>query len=337
MPSRAVPPRLTAVSPRLACPGGLIHIAGHDLFGDDRALPHVTIGATAARVTAASPARLVVAIPDDCPGGDWPVAIDDDDSLDVTIGRILATGVHQVDSPVIDRFGRIYATFSGSRGQQVPVSIFRLGPTPAREPFSSSVLNPTSMAIGPDGSLYVSSRFEGTVSRVSDDGSAVVVVSNVGIACGLAFAPDGALYVGDRSGTIFRANVETGDATVVASLPPSVAAFHLAFGPDGFLYVTGPTLSPTDRVHRVDPSSGRVETVFQGFGRPQGLAFDAQGVLHVADALAGAGGIFRIEEGEARLAVAGMRLVGVAVDGDGGLVAASSDTLYRFDAVSSAS
>jgi sugar lactone lactonase YvrE len=251
----------------------------------------------------------------------------------VTVGRIVATGVHQVDSPVVDRLGHIYATFSGSRGQQVPVSIFRLGPTTVREPFSSSVVNPTSMAIGPDGALYVSSRFEGTVSRVAEDGSASVVVSNVGIACGLAFGPDGALYVGDRSGTIFRASVETGDASVVATLPPSVAAFHLAFGPDGLLYVTGPTLSPTDRVQRVDPSSGAVETVLEGLGRPQGLGFDRHGVLHVADALANASGIFRVEGGEARLAVSGSRLVGLAFEQDDGLVVASSDTLYRFDPV----
>jgi len=333
-----VPPRLTALFPRLACPGGLIHLTGDDLFGVDRPMPAVTIGAMAARVTVASPGHLVAVVPDECPGGEWPVSLEDaKDTAVVTVGRILATGVHQVDSPVVDRLGRIYATFSGSRGQQVPVSIFRLGPTAVREPFSSSVVNPTSMAVGPDGALYVSSRFEGTVSRVAEDGTALVVVSNVGIACGLAFGPDGALYIGDRSGTIFRANVETGDAAVVTTLPASVAAFHLAVGPDGCLYVTGPTLSATDRVHRVDPSSGAVDTVLEGFGRPQGLGFDRHGVLHVADALAGASGIFRVEGSEARLAVSGNRLVGLAFEQDGGLVIASSDTLYRFDPVPRAS
>ena len=120
------------------------------------------------------------------------------------VGRTLATDMHQVDSPVIDRLGRIYATFSGSRGEDVPVSIFRVTPGRSREPFSSAVVNATSMTIGPDQALYVSSRFEGTVSRLADDGSAALVASNLGVPCGLAFGPDGALYVGDRSGTVFR-------------------------------------------------------------------------------------------------------------------------------------
>jgi sugar lactone lactonase YvrE len=158
------------------------------------------------------------------------------------------------------------------------------------------------------------------------------VVSNLGVPCGLAFAPDGALFVGDRSGTIFRASVETGEAMPIASLPPSVAAFHLAFGPDGWLYVTGPTLSPSDPVRRIDPATGAIEVVVGGFGRPQGLAFDRSGVLHVVDALAGGSGVFRVVPGERpQLAVAGTRLVGVAFDSEDGFVVASSEALYRFD------
>ena len=62
---------------------------------------------------------------------------------------------------------------------------------------------------------------------------------------------DGTLFVGDRSGTIFRVD-RAGQATTHASLPSSVAAFHLAFGPDEALYVTAPTLSPYDSVFRID-------------------------------------------------------------------------------------
>jgi hypothetical protein len=94
------------------------------------------------------------------------------------------------------------------------------------------------------------------------------------------------------------------------------------------LYVTGPTLSPTDPVRRVDPATGRVDIVAGGFGRPQGLAFDPAGVLHVADAVAGGSGLFRIEAG---LVVAGTGIVGVAFEPGGGFILASSDALYRFD------
>ena len=34
-------------------------------------------------------------------------------------------------------------------------------------------------------------------------------------------------------------------STVLSTLEASVAAFHLAFGPDGNLYATGPTMSKT--------------------------------------------------------------------------------------------
>jgi hypothetical protein len=50
-----------------------------------------------------------------------------------------------------------------------------------------------------------------------------------------------ALYVGDRTGTIFRVN-EIGEEKAWAQIEPSVSAYHLAFGPDGSLFVTGQRL-----------------------------------------------------------------------------------------------
>src|SRR4029077_1208042 len=149
----------------------------------------------------------------------------------VEIAAPFATGLHQVDNPVFDANGNLYVTYSGTRGQQVPVSIFRVRPNGTRETFSSGMVNPTSMAIDPEGRLYVSSRFEGTVYRVAADGSTEAFAQDLGVACGLAFDADGTLFVGDRSGTIFRVDRE-GRATMFASLPASVAAFHLAIGPD---------------------------------------------------------------------------------------------------------
>src|SRR5207245_427570 len=109
------------------------------------------------------------------------------------------------------------------------------------------------------------------------DGSVEPFATDLGVACGLTFAPDGTLFVGDRSGTIFRVDRDGRTATF-ASLPPSVAAFHLTIGPDRALYVTGPTLSSYDSLYRID-IDGRVTTRFAAFGRPQGLAFDPHGSL----------------------------------------------------------
>jgi sugar lactone lactonase YvrE len=176
--------------------------------------------------------------------------------------------------------------------------------------------------------LFVSSRFEGTVYRVADDGSTEPFANDLGVACGLAFAEDGTLFVGDRSGTIFAVD-HHGRATTFASLPASVAAFHLAFGPDRALYVTGPTLSSYDSLYRID-GSGKVTATYSGFGRPQGLAFDASGSLFVVEALAGMSGVYRLRDsGPPELVLSGPGLVGLAFDPHGGLVVCSNDTAYR--------
>ena len=247
----------------------------------------------------------------------------------VQVGVLLATGLHQVDNPAIDSQGRVYVTYSGSRGQQAPVSVFRVVPGGPREPFVSGIVNATSLAFSPDGRLYVSSRFDGTVYRVLDDGQYEVVASDLGLACGVAFAPDGTLFVGDRSGTIFQVDPQ-GRTTTLAMLPASVAAFHLAMGPDAALYVTGPTLASYDRVYRID-MSGKIETVGETFGRPQGLAFDSRGVLHVVEALAGVSGLYRIpSDGRKSMVVSGAKLVGVAFGADDRLVVASNDSVWQF-------
>jgi sugar lactone lactonase YvrE len=115
-----------------------------------------------------------------------------------------------------------------------------------------------------------------------------------------------------------------------------VAAFHLAYGSDESLYVTGPTLAPRDALYRVGPT-GQVDVVWAGFGRPQGLAFDASGSLYVVEALAGSSGLYRLRRradgrlGEPELVVASSSLIGVAIDPGGGLVVASAETVYRLD------
>jgi len=201
-------------------------------------------------------------------------------------------------------------------------------PNGTRETFSSGIVNATSMAFDPEGRLYVSSRFEGTVYRVEEDGGFESFATDLGVACGLAFAADGTLFVGDRSGTLFRVD-RHGKAAPFASIPPSVAAFHLAMAPDGGLYVTAPTLSAYDSVYRVAPD-GTVTTVADSFGRPQGIAFDASGAALVVEALAGVSGLYRLRPRQPpELILTGPGLVGVAVDPSGGLVVCSNETAYR--------
>src|SRR5260221_2246623 len=114
----------------------------------------------------------------------------------------------------------------------------------------------------------------------------------MGIATGIAFDQAENLYVGDRSDTIFKISPSR-EIFVFATLEPSIAAYHLAFHPSGDLYVTGPTTSSFDRIHRIT-QGGDVSVFFRGLGRPQGLALDRDGNLYVAGSYCGRRRICRI-------------------------------------------
>jgi sugar lactone lactonase YvrE len=322
-------PTISSVRPLRAVEGGRITIYG-SAFPSGR-FPTIPLGDAPARVAFASSSRLVLTIPEDIEGGSAPVKIPGapGETVYVSVGAKWATGLHQVDNPVFDAKGNLFVTYSGSRGQEAPVSIFRVTPDGTREPFASGIVNATSMVIGPDGQLYVSSRFEGAVYRIDASGAHEQVASDLGVACGIAFDREGSMYVGDRSGTIFR--VRDGRATAFATIPASVAAFHLAMSAEQELFVTAPTLNPYDYVYRID-RQGQVGRLPFPLGRPQGLAFAPDGTLHVIDALAGVSGAYRFADlnGVPEMVVSGGSLVGIAFGPQGELVVASNETAYRF-------
>jgi sugar lactone lactonase YvrE len=330
MPARDV--TLTGIDPPGVIAGARLWLRGGGIPRVPAPDVHVSVGGTPARVVFASPERIAVIVPPVATPGRVPVRASwsPGATLFVDVGATLATGLHQVDSPVFGPDGWLYAAFSGSRGQETAVSVYRIAPDASREAFVEGIVNATGMAVSPDGVLHVSSRFDGTVCRIDAGGHPTVIANELGVACGLAFAPDGSLFVGDRSGSIHRVRPNGARTETFATLPPSVAAFHLAFGPDQMLYVAAPTLATHDVLRRFD-ASGRVEVIDRTFGRPQGLAFDTHGVLHVVDALAGVSAVYRLEAGAPRRAVvSGPGLIGVAFNSAGDLVAATADSVYRF-------
>ena len=163
------------------------------------------------------------------------------------------------------------------------------------------------------------------------DGTVEKVATDLGVACGLAFAPDGTMFVGDRSGTLFRVNA-AGRVDPFATLPPSVAAFHLAIGPRrGGLRQRPDARRPATGVSRGPP--GEVSVFAEGFGRPQGLAVDAG---RHAVCRRRAGGRERHLPGAARAAAASWwwratGVIGLALHPERGVAVVSSDTAYRFD------
>ena len=324
---------LTSLEPVRVIEGGRLWLRGDGFPQAESTFDLVTIGGVPAPIAFAAPDRMAVVVPSGLDGGDTPVKVAwlPGATLYARVGTLRATGLHQVDNPVFGADGNLYVTYSGSRGQEAAVSIFKVTASGAREPFVHGLVNPTSMVLGPDGQLYVSSRFEGRVYRIFDDGRYEVMASDLGVACGLAFGADGSLFAGDRSGTVFRID-RHGRAEPFASVPSSIAAFHLAMSPDATLFVSAPTLASYDSLFRID-AEGRVETLPVPFGRPQGLAFDGSGVLHVVEALAGSSGVYAMRpDRDPELVVAGAGLVGLAFGPAGELVVASNGSVYSFPA-----
>jgi sugar lactone lactonase YvrE len=339
----SVPATITAIEPRWAVPGGRVTIRGRGFPVTIDGPPEVTLRpvgepadspATPARIVSASPESVRIAIPEGVSGVvAVSVAGETNPQATLEIGRVLTTGVHQVDNPAFDAVGRLWVTQSGGRDTKVSVPLYRVARNGVREPLALEIGNPTSLALAPDGAMFVTSRFDGQVYRVGPDDRAELYASELGVATGVACAADGTVFVGDRTGTIFKVNAER-QVSTLATLPASVAAFHLAAGADGFLYVTAPTLATRDSVFRVS-SAGVIETVSDGFGRPQGLAFDANGHLLVVDALAGSAGLYRLDVAQVpatpEYVLAAPALIGVAIDPLGGLVVASGDTVWRLE------
>ena len=233
---------------------------------------------------------------------------------DFRIGSMIADNLHPVTNPAIDAEGNLYVTFSGSRGQKVPVSIFKIDTNYNVKPYLSEMMNATSIAFDRDGQMYVSSRFDGTVYRVARNGTMAAYAEGMGIATGIAFDAEQ-----NRERDIF----------VFALIEPSVSAYHLAFSPDGNLYVTGPTTSSVDGVYRIRPN-GEVSTFYKGLGRPQGLAFDVDGNCYVAASYSGRRGIVRITpDSQASMAIAGQNLVGLCFAPGRSVILASTNAVHR--------
>src|ERR1700758_1823376 len=325
-------PRIDRVAPAAAIPGGEIIIHGSGFASRNGARPVVHFGEAEASLILATDNRLIARVPDSASGGTVRVSNAHSESQPhpVAIGLQIADNLHPVANPAVDAEGNIYVTFSGPRGQRVPVSLYKITANYSVKPYVTSLINPSGLAIGPDGDLYVSCRHDGTIHRVSPDGRSEQWIEGMGVATGLAFDRDHNLYVGDRSGTIFKISPSR-EIFVFATLEPSVAAYHLAFHPSGELYATGPTTSSFDRVYRIS-QGGDVTTFFRGLGRPQGLAFDRDGNLFVAASLGGRRGIVRINpHGRAELALSGSGVVGMSLLPSGRAIVATSTAVFTLD------
>jgi hypothetical protein len=325
-------PRIDRIQPGAAIPGGDVTIHGSGFVPRPNTRPRVRFGESEASLLVSAQNYMIARVPEGAVGGIVRVTTSRAESQPFAfhLGVQIADNLHPVANPAVDVEGNIYVTYSGQRGQQVAVSLYKITPNYAVKPFVTELMNPTGLALDREGYLYVSCRNDGTIHRVAPDGRSQLWIEGMGTATGIAFDTIGNLFVGDRSGTIFKIN-HNREIFVFATLEPSVAAYHLAFSPTGELFVTGPTTSSFDRVFRIN-QKGEVSTFFRGLGRPQGLAFDRRGNLYVAASYAGRRGIVRIApDGGAELVISGSGLVGLALQPGHRAILATSGALFSLD------
>lgn len=325
-------PRIDQVVPAAALPLGEIELIGVSLGPHPGAPPQVLLDGQPAHILMSRPTRIALQLPEDAASGPLevrqPWGISNPAAL--RVARRLSEGLHPVTSPAVSRSGMIYATISGPRGKQTPVSIVRVSPGGRGTPFVSGILNATGLAFNPEGELFVTSRAEGNVYRVDAAGEHSVYVEGMGVATGAAFDRDGNLFVGDRSGTIFKINPQR-QIFVHATLEASVAAYHLAVNAAGTLFVTAPSLSSNEAIWAIEPN-GDIRAWYRGLGRPQGLALSKEGDIYVAACLHGRRGLVRVTpQGEATLVLSGANLVGVAFSPLGTTILASQEAVYDVD------
>ncbi len=367
-PTRPDAPHLDRLYPRSAIPGGSFEVLGAHLLAPpppagDPQLPQAFFGEIPAHLDLARPTRAVVRVPPGAISSDLSLRTNGLSSnlLHANIAVPMVEDLHVISNPATDADGNLYAMVSGPRGEQVPVSIFRIARDLQITPFVRDLLNVSALAFGPDGNLYASSRTEGAIYRITPAGHISTFAEGMGIATGIAFDRDGNLFVGDRSGTIFKIIPSrksttldapfsltpssaldphnpnrSGEIFVFATLEPSTAFYHLCFRPDGVLMVTTPTISSHQNIYAIDPH-GNTTTYCRGLGRPQGMAFDVDGNLYVAASLRGHRGIVRLRDTsasstpEADLIVAGNDLIGLCFLDDGCCALATNNTIFHAD------
>lgn len=325
-------PRIDDVVPAAALPLGEVEITGAHLGALSSGPPVVLVGTEPAHVLMSRPGRIAFRVPEEATTGLIEVRSPEgvSNAAPLRVARELSAGLHPVTSPAVSRSGMVYATISGSRGKQTPVSVVRVSPDGRATPFATGILNATGLAFSPDGDLFVTSRAEGSVYRIDGSGESTQYAEGMGVATGAAFDAEGNLFVGDRSGTIFKIDPER-RIFVHATLEPSISAYHLAVDAQGTLFVTGPTLSSHDAIWAID-AHGEKRVWYRGLGRPQGLALAEGGDVYLAACLHGRRGLVRVTaEGEATVVVSGNNLVGVAFSPLGTAILATSDAVYDVD------
>src|SRR4029077_19625266 len=142
-------PSISQVTPKAAIAGGELQIRGKGFAHSER--PKVTIGEVGAPVVIGSDSFVIARVPEGATAGEMVIESGEcaSESWACDIGVLVADSLHPVANPAIDAFGNIYTTFSGSRGQKVPVAVYKIDLNFNMKPFINDLMNATAMAFDP--------------------------------------------------------------------------------------------------------------------------------------------------------------------------------------------
>src|SRR5262245_485495 len=140
--------KILSINPVFGIPGGEIVIDCVDLDTSDPAMCSVWFGDAVAPIVALSPNRILAIVPETESAGPVEVRIasglERSEAATVTVAKRLAGDLHPVSNPAFDPDdGALFVTRSGSRGEQLPVTIFRIDVSGEVSEFSGDITNPT--------------------------------------------------------------------------------------------------------------------------------------------------------------------------------------------------
>ena len=195
-----LPPQIDSLYPGASLPGGEVELFGSNLGPRGLTIPAVEVDGFSANLLLSRSSRLGFTVPERATVGIVEVRTPDgpSNSTQLRIARQLSDGLHPVTSPVVSRSGMTFATISGPRGKQTPVSIVRISPDRVGTPFVSGILNPTGLAFDPDGVLYVTAPSlspHDCVWAIDRDGSTSAWFRGLGRPQGLALDSEENIYV----------------------------------------------------------------------------------------------------------------------------------------------
>ena len=224
-----------------------------------RAQSHAAARCSSARPKAslvmAAENLLIARVPEGAAGGAVRVRMGSVESapFPMALGMQIADNLHPVANPAVDADGNVYVTFSGQRGQKVPVSLYKMTANQMVKPFITELMNPTGLALDRDGNLFVSCRktapstaFRPMAARCSG--------SKAWASPRASRLTRTAIFMWATAVERFSKSARTGKFSCLPRSSLRCPRTIWLSAPTGDLFVTGPTTSSFDRVYKISPA-----------------------------------------------------------------------------------